>query len=391
MYYNRLKYTGLKSSVGFLLLVLYLVVMSSSCKDETDIKDADELALESLNLPDEPANYSSPFLPSFFYNQFVTIQDNTPSDNPTTDWGATLGRVLFYDKMLSINNTVSCASCHQQEFGFIDTARFSKGFDGELTRRHSMALANSAYYINGRFFWDERAASLEEQVLEPIEDKIEMGMTLPAVIERLNAVDYYPVLFKKAFNDEEITEDRIAKALAQFVRSMVSYTSKYDMGRALVNDRKTPFPNFTNAENRGKNIFMTHRTVNCFGCHNTDVFITDHPRNNGLAVDDQDEGIYIHTLNNRDKGKFKTPSLKNVAVRGRFMHDGSLSSLEEVIEHYNSGIQAHPNLDSHLIDVSTGIPVQMNLTPQDKADIIAFLHTLTDHDLLTDEKFSNPF
>src|SRR5690606_13559187 len=126
-------------------------------------------------------------------NQFIQIVDNTPADNPVTDWGATLGRVLFYDKNLSLNNTISCASCHHQQFGFTDTAILSIGFEGGHTQRHAMALTNARYYLNGRFFWDERAASLEQQVLMPVQDTVEMGMTIPQVIQRLNTKPYYPI------------------------------------------------------------------------------------------------------------------------------------------------------------------------------------------------------
>lgn len=368
-----------------------LILLFSSCKDEpTVISQGDILALH-LNLPPEVLNYSELELPPFFKEHFIKIQNNTPSTNPTTDWGATLGRVLFYDKKLSKNRTIACASCHRQEFGFADTSQFSTGFEGKQTPRHSMALANAVYYSNGRFFWDERAVTLENQVLHPIVDSIEMGMNIQEVIDEINNSPFYPILFQNAFGSSDITEDRLAKALAQFVRSMVSYTSKYDQGRALVNDRIDDFPNFTNTENAGKNIFMTNRKVNCFGCHNTDAFITDNPRNNGLYSLNFDDGIFIHTQRELDRGKFKTPSLKNVAVRGRFMHDGSFSSLREVIEHYNSGIQMNPNLDSHLINVSDKTPVKMNLSNEEVEQLLAFLHTLTDKPFLNDVKYSNPF
>jgi len=262
---------------------------------------------------------------------------------------------------------------------------------GGATHRHSMALANAVYYTNGRFFWDERAATLEEQVLQPIQDSIEMGMTLPEVIQRISATAYYPILFDYAFGSKEISDERIAKALAQFVRSMVSYDSKYDQGRGLVANGTIDFPNFNKQENIGKRIFMSHPIVNCSGCHITDAFIGDNARNNGLSEFNTDEGTYIHTQNELDKGKFKTPSLKNIAVRGRFMHDGSMTSLDQVIEHYNRGIQPNPNLDPHLINNAKKTPVKMGLTELEKAQLKAFLETLTDHTLITDEKFSNPY
>jgi cytochrome c peroxidase len=377
--------------LNFGSLSFLAAVLLSSCKEKPSFISEADILRAHLNIPLEVANYSSPQLPNFFANQFVAIQNNTPLTNPTTDWGATLGRVLFYDQQLSKNNTISCASCHQQSHGFADTSRFSTGFTGGTTHRHSMALANAVYYTNGRFFWDERAATLEEQVLQPIEDPIEMGMTMPEVIERLNRTEYYPILFENAFGSREVSNDKIAKALAQFIRSMVSYDSKYDEGRSTVSERTVDFPNFSQEENAGKSIFMSSNKVNCFGCHNTDVFIGDNARNNGLSERNTDEGTYIYTQNDLDKGKFKTPSLKNVAVRGRFMHDGSMTSLDQVIEHYNSGIRANENLDPHLVDIATRTPIKMGLTTLEKSQLKAFLETLTDYTLLSDEKFSNPF
>ncbi len=378
---------------------LFISLLLSACKKEAALKQpivaiqslTDQQIIEQyLNLPTVPFNYTSPLLPAFYHNQFVTIQNNTPLNNPTSDWGATLGRVLFYDTKLSKNYKLSCASCHQQQFGFTDTAILSKGFMGGNTGRHSMALANARYYINGRFFWDERAATLEEQVLRPIQDKVEMGLTLDTLLERLKHSPYYPVLFKRAFGTAEINATYVSKALAQFVRSMVSYQSKYDEGRVMVTDRNADFPNFTAQENLGKHIFMTNLNVNCFGCHNTDAFITDNPRNNGLKATSTDQGIFIHTQNSQDIGKFKAPSLKNVALRGRYMHDGSLQGLMAVIEQYNSNIQMSPTLDGHLID-GFGGPQTMNLTLTEKEALKSFLETLTDNKMIVDPKFSSPF
>ncbi len=193
-----------------------------------------------LNLPDTPFDYATLDLPAHFTTNVpgqplptsIIGFDNTPSDNPITNDGATLGRVLFYDKKLSANGTISCASCHQQNKGFSDDATLSLGYNGGTTGRHSMTLINSRFYQRGRFFWDERAATLEEQVLMPLQDPVEMGMTLEQVISTVEQQAYYPDLFEKAFGSQEVDADRIAKALAQFVRSIVSYSSRYDEGRA---------------------------------------------------------------------------------------------------------------------------------------------------------------
>lgn len=381
----------MKLKFAFILSLLLLLLVVSCSKDPrvTDMSDM-EVLNNYLNIPKEPYNYSAQVVPEFFNNQFVKIQDNTPVGNAVTDWGATLGRVLFYDKNLSINNAISCASCHIQAHGFTDTIQFSKGFMGGKTKRHSMSLINARYYISGRFFWDERAATLEDQVLMPIQDAVEMGMNLDTLVRKLNRLPYYPILFKYAFGSSNISSDKISKALAQFVRSIVSYQSKYDVGRAQVNAKEDDFPNLTVDENLGKSIFMTNTDINCSGCHTTDVFIMDNPRNNGLTIDNSDKGIYVHTLKAEDEGKFKAPSLKNVALRKRFMHDGSFSSLRDVVEHYNTQLLSNPNLDSHLKDLS-GNPRRMNLLPKEVDALVAFLETLTDHQIVTDPKFSSPF
>ncbi|MBL6875593.1 MAG: cytochrome-c peroxidase [Chitinophagales bacterium] len=373
------------------IVSLILFSLITSCKKESKADDDLITLKEHLNIPNQVYNYRSPNIPAFYSNQFIVIQDNTPADNPTSNWGATLGRVLFYDPILSRDLSTACASCHQQAIGFTDTAQFSTGINGQTTLRHSMALGNSMYYLNGRFLWDERAATLEEQVLQPIQDPLEMGMTLSDLAERLQATAYYPILFRKAFPDGEMNSENIAKALAQFIRSMVSYGSKFDQGRALVNDVYQDFPNYTIQENLGKSIFTSHNKVNCFGCHNTEALITDNPRNNGLYKLNPDIGISIHSNNPSDAGKFKAPSLKNVALRGRFMHDGSLKSLREVIKHYDGNIKDNENLDPHLIDVFTNYPVVMNLSIQETDALEAFLHTLTDEQFINSPKYSDPF
>ncbi len=374
--------------VFVVVLILYL-----SCRKDNAIvispTDFDVIN-SALALPQQPFNYANPNFPKHFNSNFITIQNNTPANNLVTDWGATLGRVLFYDKRLSKNNVVSCSSCHLQQFGFTDTAQFSKGFEGGLTHRHSMSLINSVFYINGRFFWDERAATLEEQVLQPIQDSVEMGMRLDALEQKLRVVNYYPILFKLAFGDTSISSTKLARALAQFVRSMVSYQSKYDTGLASAANRNSDFSNFTPEENLGKRIFITNLNVNCFGCHNTDAFIMDNPRNNGLSINNNDDGIFIHTANVFDKGKFKAPSLRNVALRMKYMHNGSIVGLNGVLAHYNDGIQVNSNLDPHLKDVS-GNPERMNLTSIEMNALKAFLETLTDNAIITDSKFSSPF
>lgn len=363
-----------------------------SCnKSNSNSSPSDPLA--ALNLPATPFVYASQPLPLYFNSPPIQAQINTPVDNAVTDWGATLGRVLFYDKKLSINNSISCASCHAQANGFSDTAVLSKGFAGGLTGRHSMSLINAKYYPNGRFFWDERATTLEQQVLTPVQDAVEMGMRLDTLNNRLQKTTHYPYLFNKAFGSETITSDRIAKAMAQFIRSMISYQSKFDAGRAAVTPGQDPvlttYSNFTAQENEGKQLFFSGTTT-CNTCHGTETFTAPADRNNGLENPSVDRGKGGVTNIPVQIGNFKVPSLKNIALTAPYMHDGRFKTLEEVVEHYNSGIKPNPNLAPQLKN-NDGTPKRMNLTTQQKNSLVAFLKTLTDNVITTDTKFSNPF
>ncbi len=382
-------------------LMLALALGFVACKKE-DLTPDDPTS--ELNLPETPYDYTTLALPAHFLNNTpgplptsVNGIDNTPADNPITNAGATLGRVLFYDKKLSLNGTLACASCHQQANGFSDSEKLSKGFDGGTTRRHSMTLINARFYQRGRFFWDERATTLEEQVLMPFQDPVEMGMTLEQLVTKVELQPYYPTLFKAAFGDGTVTSDRIAKALAQFVRSIVSYRSKYDTGRAMVNGPGANFPNFTAEENLGKQLFilpMTNGGGACFGCHTTEAFVSADPgpQNNGLdAQSTTDFGAFeAFPFVSIFQGRFKTSTLRNIGLTAPYMHDGRFATLEEVVEHYNSGIQAHPTLSAALTDPS-GNPVRLNFTAAQKKALVAFLHTLTDGSVAGEEKWSDPF
>ena len=383
-----------------------------SCQTESITVDTPEIdPLTDLNLPAIPYDYENIEWPDHFLRnsyppsypfQFAAIEsDNTPNNNQITNAGATLGRVLFYEKKLSANGSVSCASCHQQNTGFSDQERFSIGFEGGLTRRHSMGLTNARFYQTGKFFWDERASSLEEQVLMPFQDETEMGLNLEEVVEIINDQPYSAQLFTDAFGDATVDIDRVSKSLAQFIRSMVSVNSKYDQGRAQVNTPLDNFPNFTEEENLGKRLFNAQNLVapSCNSCHLSEAFVapllapngTTIGTNNGLdANSNVDAGIFESTGVNGHRGKFKVPSLRNIAVRAPFMHDGRFNSLEEVIDHYSIGIQAHPTLQPFLRD-DFGQPIKYNFTQEEKESIVAFLNTLTDQEFLSDEKFSDPF
>lgn len=361
-------------------------------------------------LPEKPYNYANIQLPAHFVSSLERGFDNTPEDNPITDDGATLGRVLFYDTALSANGTIACASCHAQEDSFTDTKKLSTGFDGGLTGRNSMAAIDARYYRNGRFFWDERADTLEDQVLMPIQNEVEMGLTLDEAVARVAAGEHYPALFEKAFGDPEITSDRMSLALAQFVRSIVSYRSRYDEGMAKTGSVDQPFPDFTAQENLGKALFLGK--AGCAACHldngpvppgtppgapiervNEAFFFIDVATNNGLPQlpGDTDGGAGDITGNPGDVRRFKSSSLRNIALTAPYMHDGRFADLAAVVEHYDSGVQAQPTLDPRLRLPGSNEPRKLNLTPAEKAALITFLETLTDEALLTDPKYGSPF
>jgi cytochrome c peroxidase len=323
-----------------------------------------------------PAHYTDPNSPA----GNLAGTDNTPANNPITNAGATLGRVLFYDKLLSANNTTACASCHQQQFGFSDPSQFSTGFQGGQTPRRSMGLSNAKFYQRGHFFSDERALTLEDQVLQPIQNSIEMGNTLPALMQNMAATSYYPGLFQSAFGTQDITSDRISQALSQFIRSMVSYQSKYDQAFAAGTDGNPNFAGvFNDSELRGQALFTS---LGCAQCHTTGGHVSDTVRNIGLEAVTTDVGA--------GAGAFKAPSLRNAAVRIWFMHDSRFEGLSDVIEFYNSGVQDNPSLDP-LLRNPDGTVKRLNLSAQDKIDLLNFLSTLTDNAFLTDLKFSSPF
>lgn len=387
--FNQLNFKIMASIKKLSILVILVGLFACSSEEEyTEIDDTNANASDSeilariLNLPADSFNYEEIAIPNYFLGNGTAQEDNTPANNRITNAGATLGRVLFYDKQLSVNNTVSCASCHEQSRGFSDSNTLSVGFNGGLTARNSMGLANAKYYDNGRFFWDERAASLEEQVLLPIQDAVEMGLTLDELETKLQDDDYYQILFRRAFGSEEVTRQRISLALAQFVRSMVSFESKFDEGLALTNNPQANFPNFTQSENLGKNLFFSNRT-RCSDCHDTNAFAGDRARNNGLDAILTDFGTGAR------RGEFKVPSLRNIQLTGPYMHDGRFSSLAQVVEHYNSGVRNSMFLDGRL---RAGNNVRrLNLSNAEKQALVDFMNTLTDTNFIDDEKYANPF
>lgn len=304
--------------------------------------------------------------------------DNTPLDNAITDAGATLGRVLFYDPRISGNDGLACAGCHSPFIGFSDTPQRSVGFAGGFTGRHSPSLVNARFYRRGRFFWDERASTLEAQVLRPIQDATEMGMPIDDLIAKLVATPYYSPLFASAFGTSNVTSDRIARALAQYVRSLSSTGSRYD--RAFSADGSPNFAaTFTAQEIEGEALF---RSSGCAACHTTVAHVSDSVHNIGLDAVTSDSGA--------GRGAFKAPSLRNVGVRPRFMHDGRFTTLAQVIDFLDAGVQPNVDLDARL-KAPDGTPKRLGLSATQKASLLAFLHTLTDSAFLSAPRFANPF
>ncbi len=369
-------------------------------------------------------NYRNQTIPNYI------IRDNT-AGNAINDATATLGRVLFYDRQLSVNNTVSCASCHQQEFAFSDLDVVSQGVNG-VTGRHAMRLINSRFGSEVRFFWDERAVTLEEQVTKPIQDHGEMGFSgtngdpgFADLIIKMEGTPYYKSLFTLAFGNATINESRMKLALAQFVRSIQSFDSKFDVGLAQVpngniNQRlNAPFPNFTAQENQGKSLYLTPPQfqipppgqpptgnriaggLGCQACHQAPEFSIDRQgtgpqRNNGvITVANNPTGV--------DLTNTRSPTLRDMfspagQLNGPLMHDGSLATMDAVLNHYNN-ISANPNINPALDGRLTGSPPQgppgpgqkLLMTPPERAAITAFLKTLSGFNVYSDTRWSDPF
>lgn len=345
----------------------------------------------TINLAGALPDYANPAWP-VHYDGGVTALTNAPPDNPVTNAGATLGRVLFHDRRLSINDAISCASCHQQANGFTDPARLSAGFNTvDRTDAHSMRLTNVRFSAPA-MFWDRRATSLELQTTQPIRNAVEMGFDathggIDALITKMNGLRYYPELFRFVYGDTVITESRIQRAIAQYVRSAVSTDSRFDRAFAAawnpaLPDRgvNAPFPSFTPEENRGKVLFLTSPQQGgggCAACHTVPTFaLAANSRSNGLDAN--------------ETRVFKSPSLKGVAATGPYMHDGRLATLIDVVEHYVSGVQLGPALDNKL-RLPNGTPLRLALSPTDKAALVAFMRTLTDETLASDSRFATPF
>lgn len=392
----------MRRTIVFIALTGLIVFALDACRKEEVV-----LTPRVPVLPEQVYAYDTPVRESFF---------NPYGDSVINNHVATLGRVLFYETQLSHNNRVSCASCHMQKHGFADNKAGSFGFGFGVTGRNTQSIVNTGTQVG--FFWDLREALLDHMVLQPIANHLEMGIADTLFMEeKVRRTDYYKPLFMAAFGSEEVTSKKMGRALAQFVKSLISVSTKYDEGYMLTapnvqgNVNHTDFPNFTQEENFGKQLFfLKFPCSTCHGGVNLDGSLT-FPQNVGLEVDYKDNGmagIEPESGQPRD-GWFKTPSLRNIALTGPYMHDGRFNTLEEVVEFYNSGIQPHPQLsqtlrkhsDGGLFDFGPDIPeeaepagrrpLRMFMTSDEKAALVAFMRTLTDYSLITDVRFSDPF
>ena len=315
-----------------------------------------------------------------------------------TDAGATLGRVLFYDQILSIDNTVSCGSCHSQSLGFADEAKLSLGIDQQLTDRNAPPISN--LYDDDLLFWDGRSTSIDDLVLQPVRNHKEMGMeNMEFLVAKIKAAPYYEALFTNAFGSPEVTSDKIANAMTQFVKSMIGCDSPMDRHQAQ-GEALSPLAQ------QGMDLFFGKGS--CYNCHSGPdfndrggFFDPFFPPNGGgfgwaqdiadIGLDEEYEDVGMGVFDEALVGVFKIPSLRNVALTAPYMHDGRFATLEDVLDHYNTGIQKSPNLDDVLKSWDTGDAITLGLTDNEKSAIVAFLHTLTDENYMLDERFSDPF
>jgi cytochrome c peroxidase len=352
-----------------LLLILGILFLNSCKKDPIELPYVNEAITLDYGIFPPPA-----------------IAD----DNPLTVAGVNLGKILFYEKMLSKDNSISCASCHRQKHAFTDTSRFSIGVRGLPGGRQAMAIFNMAWHTN-EFFWDGRAHLLRDQSLKPIQDHLEMDESLPHVIAKLQSSAIYPTLFKRAFNTEVISSELMSKALEQFMNSIVSNKSKYD-------DYLAGTATLTSQEERGRFLFFTEFNpsfpnasgADCQHCHGGSNFENDNYMNNGIDSDASmtDMGRMVVTNNPSDKGKFKVTSLRNIELTPPYMHDGRFNTLDEVVDHYNL-VTNSSTLDGSF---QQQLPYNgLNLSQNDKSALVAFLKTLTDYQLINNPKLSDPF
>ncbi len=363
-------------------LMLTIVFISIALTEVSSSKESYASMVDPMvpYLPETPFNYDIIFpqhaqegnLDTNYVNSFIA---------PNT---ATLGRVIFYDKLLSANNELSCASCHKQEFSFADNTRFSAGIGNVFTKRNVPNINDMGYFIewftgdlNPTLFWDAREHRLEDMVLQPILHQEELGKQMPVLIEKMNNTSYYPNLFENAFGTPTVTPERIAVALSCFLRSLAVFDSKYDkvqMGLATYTPEEQAGQDFFNG-------FCGHY------CHHSPAFQMVFPENNALDLVCEDIGHFVVTGQDGDKCKFRSPSLRNLSLTAPYMHDGRYSTIDQVINFYSDSLQSPYNSSMAALVPGTGL----HLSIVQKAQLKAFLLTLTSPTITSNEKWSDPF
>jgi cytochrome c peroxidase len=314
-----------------------------------------------------------------------------PADNPMTEEGVALGRKLFYEKKLSGDNTMSCAACHAPQNAFADPNQFSTGIDGSVGTRNAMALINLGW--DSFYFWDGRAKTLEELILEPVENPIEMHEEWSNAISELSQEVEYRNMFYQAYGDEGITKYTAAKAIAQFIRTMISGNSKFDVmykaeNNLPLNDAEQAlYSSVTPEELGGYDLFKSLNGADCFHCHNGPLMRVEKFSNNGLDAVFSDPGRFMVTGDPSDEGKFKVPTLRNIAYTAPYMHDGRFQTLDEVIDHYSHNIVVSPTIDP-LIEFASQGGVQLDAF--EKNLLKAFLLTMTDESFINNPDFQEP-
>lgn len=366
-----------------ILIIPFILLLVYSCEKQQS------LGVKTISLPATAFDYNGGLQE---FNQTIGNFDSASLTTVNNDV-ATLGRVLFYDGALSINNKIACASCHIQNMAFTDGVKNSVGIGNIKTTRNSPTITNMNF--SQAFFWDFQPMTLREQVLKPVNNHIEMGIEdMDYLVEKLGTIEYYSSLFSDAYGTKEITEDRISEALASFVGSIVSHNSKFDQ----VEIQKTV--NYTYEEKLGRELFLDKGCNNCHAAI-SDPFTISHSINGGYTGSSTSSNPDASTLANIglemeyndpgfERGMFKIPTMRNIALTAPYMHDGRFETLEDVIQHYNSGIVNHPELDPRLKNNNFG-PKKLNMSEEDINHLVAFLKTFNDYNLIFDPKFSDPF
>lgn len=368
--------TKITLTFKYLAIFIFAMMTFASCTDEVKVEN-------KFWTEEEAAAIKAHFgADEVFYDYEITYPNYTNFPvRRMDDKLASLGRVIFYDKNLSKDKKISCASCHNPEIGFSDDKALSQGIENRVTSRNSLALGSSinfaAYYGEGMvpFFWDNRVNTVQEQSTQTFANENEMGMEMHQVASVVNSQPYYAPIIKKVFNKETVTEQEVLDALAEFTNSITHFNSKFDK----VLDTKS---SFTSQEKLGYDLYK----ANCASCHGTNLGAPSaFAANNGLATIYKDFGAGT----SNSTAKFKVPTLRNILVTGPYMHDGSLATIDDVIEHYSTGIKAHPALDYRLENGTA--PKKMNFSQADKDNLKAFFGTLTDHTTSDEKKFADPF